>query len=1510
MAKFFRYALAAAMMLTTSSAFAAFKNFAIDLRSDLLEETEQVGGTQLSYGVVFNEDGTLTRVDANDATADMVLSGKFHSTDHGWTGTTLVVNVDGPVKVITGSCSFASGKVTGKNSAGETVLEYEGKKNGCYKNDPKEITEGIYRGGADKLTITYGSYLPYIAMEVVDPSTLVEERTVTYSLGDVVCEGDLLPATQKAEIGKTVVIPANHTLYVEGQTLTGWTDGSATYAPGDEYTITEENVTLTPVFTANTVSLADRKEAVTVNFDFQQKNGAPVLAYEGKDGIYVAQAVVNGETIDVVTRFSTNPGKIANANWQDWVQLNEGTTFAIPSCKGATVSIDAFSDVENTITIDGQNDYTTGTKIEYTVANEAETIDVVFGAKGSYFRYIKVVLPVVQTSAGGTTYTDEPTTIYWPLDDVTNYATSYTVTPGEDVFDIVTVNIAPDPTAVTQEAAKQMDGKSDGVNFLKIQPSSGKDDKINWSVTPATGLTFTPTKFSMHICRFGTDAQNGVSISLTNEAGQTVSFGPYTALRNGKVTSKDYDSLENATSYVEVELTPAQQEALAGSGALTLSATIGVGNAKQGGFGQVYLYGNINGTSQDVKKYTVDFAAAPEEGGSVSIYPVAAQYNEGSEVKLTAKENFGYDFINWTDAQGNVVSETAVFTHTVNADAVLTANFLKVETYELNYKVDGGANLYMVTPSPAPTVVDGKNMYEAGTNVSLVAASNPILTFTNWSDGQTSGEIIIPMNEDVEITANYSGVDYIAAWDFYLKGASGRPADFASDENASTQLTLRNDAGDVQGWLDKSQMAAGGYEGRPGAVNWRVGDSNGDVGNYYFQTLINAASFTDIKVQTSSVYNYNSYQKYDLQYSLDGENWTTVGSLNMGGAKSWTDLTVSLPAETNNQAELYLRWYPDRSSNIDGTSSTNDGFCLGATYITGTAKLINDGKAPVLVSTVPAEGFAEASANGKIVLTFDEKVKVAEGTKATLGELALTPSVAGKVVTFEYKGLSYTTDYTFVLPANSVMDLTDNAYAEAIKINFSTKAKPEVQKALYDFIVPDDGDFRQAIEAANGRADKSVRYRIFVKQGSHISPTKGTRPGVHNDGGPDFTGMTFDDPRLDLTANNVSIIGEGMEVTSVANIVPDAIGGTNPIEGLRNAYTLHNTASGTYIQDIKLINSLKDNTGRGEAYEESGDKTILKNVGLWGYQDTYCSNNGRGRYYFEGGVVRGRTDYICGKDDIFFNGVEFRNVGNGGYVAVPSNPKQYGWILRDCRLTAEDPSDTNGKYTLGRPWGKGTPIALWINTTCEVVPKAEGWNEMSGGWPARFAEYNTVDSKGNVIDLKGRKKIFADEHENNPILTAEEAAFYTIANVLGGEDDWDPTEATEQASAPRNVKIANTVITWDNSNYVLCWAVCENGKVVAFTTEPTFDIATLTTNAANATYSVRAANEMGGLSEATVATAGNPDSISEVGASVEVVSSVYYNLTGARVDADYVGVVIRVDTLSDGSTLTTKTVNK
>lgn len=399
----------------------------------------------------------------------------------------------------------------------------------------------------------------------------------------------------------------------------------------------------------------------------------------------------------------------------------------------------------------------------------------------------------------------------------------------------------------------------------------------------------------------------------------------------------------------------------------------------------------------------------------------------------------------------------------------------------------------------------------------------------------------------------------------------------------------------------------------------------------------------------------------------------------------------------------------------------------------------------------------------------------------------------------------------------------------------------DTRRAVYDFVVPDSGTFREAIAAANARTDQNKRYRIFVRQGTYVIPQSTTETVKGNDG------KTYPSPMTRLTAPNVSIIGEGRDNTVITNDIPDVSvdskwGPQNVLEGLRRCATLQldRACHDIYFQDITIRNGLKDRTGRGAALEDNGDRTICKNIGLHGYQDTYLSSNVNGRFYFEGGRVRGRTDFLCGKGDVLYNRVELV-MCDAGYLAVPSTPRRYGYVFRDCTIKGEK-LPVNGKYTLGRPWGKGTPTARFIDTRMEVVPSQEGWNEMSGGWPARFAEYNSTNPRGRKISLKGRKTVFADSHQNNPVMTKAEADSLTIDVVMGGEDGWKPQRHTAQAAIPVRVRLKGNRLTWKSDPSALCWAVCKDGKVIAFTVTNAYTITDK-----KAAYTVRAANMMGGL---------------------------------------------------------------
>lgn len=1123
---------------------------------------------------------------------------------------------------------------------------------------------------------------------------------------------------------------------------------------------------------------------------------------------------------------------------------------------------------------------------------------------------LSLIALFVMVVANAQTYQNEEASVSWPFNDA-NYATQYTKSP-EKGFSLVSVNTG-DLKYVAKTSTKTLDKNGSPMVMAGFSPV-GSTKAVEWTVKPSKGLTFTPTSISTYVNRFGTDAENGVTVTAKLSDGTSVDLGNFTALRENKTTESDkFSKNENLTNHIVIQLTAEQQAQLTSAEGFTLSCTVGVGSSKQQGFADVHINGILNGTVQQVEQYTLSAAVSTVGAGTVKVSPAGTVFDAETPITVTATKNFGYKFVNWTDANNQVVSTDAAYTFPISANTALKANFEKINTYALDYKVEGGAKDYMISTSPAPTVVDGKNMYEEGTEVSLTANSNYILTFTNWNDGETGAERKIKMNADQAYTAAYSAKDFIAGWDFYKSAREGRTADFAAEDNDVDQLILRDADGNTYSWLDKCN-SAGGYEGKNAAINWTTTNTK-PLGETYWQTKVNATAFTDIKVKSSMLYNYNAYETYNVEYSLNGTDWTKVGAIEMPGAKAWTDGEFTLPADANNKAEVYIRWIADKTSSIKGATGNNDGIAIAGIYITGTAQLVNDGKAPVIVSTVPAEGATNASANGKIVLTFDEKVKLTDNANATLGTQKIEGAVSGKTITFAYKGLNYATAYTFTLAAGSVADLTDNATDQAIVLNFTTKTKPAVTKALYDFIVPTDGDFKAALAAAAKRADTSKRFRIFIKQGDYKIPADEKSKVTGSDG------KSYANPTTYMNTPNVSIIGESMDNTSLTNTVPNSGQSANVLEGIGkgDVLCLQKGATNTYFQDLKMYSSMGDAKGRDIVLNDQSNKTICKNVNLWAYQDTYVSNNQNGKFYFEDGILRGRTDYLCGKGDVYYNNVELWICEKGGYLAVPSQPKKYGYIFKDCTIKdATEAKDLNGNYTLGRPWGKGTPIALYIDTKMEAIPSAAGWNEMSGGYPKRFAEYNSTTSTGSTVDLKDRKKVYdaydskdgdnyvnrRNETTGDPILTAEEAAFYTVENIMGQDDDWDPTAATEQASAPSNVKLNGTTLAWDNNDYALLWAVCKNGKVVDFTIKPTYLV-----DDASATWSVRAANEMGGLSEATAVLGTGIRNITSA-TEAAVIKTAIYAADGTQLSNLQKGINIIVKTLADGSKKTSKVIVK
>lgn len=384
-------ALFALLFLVPSSVSAKWRDIKVDLTNgNLLEESEKVQwGAIGEFGIAVDEEGNVSRVAKDADNAVCVISGKWHSNSC-WASLNITVPVEGNVKISYGNQSWGSNDVVVKN--GDVVVT-------TFKNDgtlwdsthPDRISSGYYSGGATTLTISGGTYPTYFAIEEID--YVPNNKTATFSIGETGATGVVpAPITKDINFETTFTIPSNFTLYKEGYTLTGWNDGVNTYNVGETYTMSE-NVTFTPVFTANTVSLDDRTEAVTVRWEFRKNEGVPFVS---GSAFLVGQANIDGIPLDMKITIDASKGKFDNSNG-DWAQVNPTTYFTIPVRKGSLFSSSTMSTTDKG-SFDGVEAGTNnGYNLEYTYSGTNSSMVVGLGAC-TWYKYIDVTYPVIAVS--------------------------------------------------------------------------------------------------------------------------------------------------------------------------------------------------------------------------------------------------------------------------------------------------------------------------------------------------------------------------------------------------------------------------------------------------------------------------------------------------------------------------------------------------------------------------------------------------------------------------------------------------------------------------------------------------------------------------------------------------------------------------------------------------------------------------------------------------------------------------------------------------------------------------------------------------------------------------------------------------------------------------------------------------------------------------------------------------------------------------------------------------------
>ncbi|MGN0220998.1 MAG: pectinesterase family protein [Prevotella sp.] len=856
------------------------------------------------------------------------------------------------------------------------------------------------------------------------------------------------------------------------------------------------------------------------------------------------------------------------------------------------------------------------------------------------------------------------------------------------------------------------------------------------------------------------------------------------------------------------------------------------------------------------QQYTLAVAPSNEKAGTVKTEPNASVFEEGEKVKLTATAEFGYHFEEWQDAEGNTVSTDNPYTFSITGNTQLTARFAEIQTYALHLTLTDGARDNLVEIQPAGTMIDGRRMYEEGEEVTLTAKSNKILTFVGWEDNSTSASRTVKMDGEQNLTAQFSAQDYIVGWDFYYdQPASERAADYKSDTENAGLLSLHNESGKTISWLSRG-IERGAENGRWAARIWK-----NRTDGYFFEISFSAKGYQNIKVSNALGVNYNTYSRFVEEYSTDGENYKPLGEWNL--QKGWTDQEFALPAEADEAERVWVRWVGDKESPLVGNETDYDGLAITDIFVTADAGSVTEEHA-TLVSCNPAAGATGVSANGAVILSFDHKIKAGEGC-ATLNGEEITPIISGKSAVFKYSGLKYSTEYTFSMPEGVLLSRSGNKVSAA-EIRFSTMERQQPEARLYDAIVAPDGSgdyttVQEAVDAAP--AGRSKPWLIFIKNGvydGHVT-IPSNKPYMHLIGQQRDHTIIIDDRQSGVS---VKPDGSGYSVNELA--------------------TMEVQASNTFFENLTMENRHGHENQSGPqalALGTFGDRIALNNVALLSYQDTWITTStSNNRHYIKNSLIEGAVDFIYNSGNVYLDGDTLEiNRPSGGFIVAPSHASdvKWGYVFQNCIIRPHKGMNVTDVW-LGRPW-HGNPKTVYINTQTFVELPAKGWYNHMGGLPVLWADYNTIDANGNPVDLSQREDTYWVEVDGKRVeqkaknhITAEEAAAYTIKNVCGGEDNWQPDLMCEICETPV-VTITDRGIEWEAVPYAICYVVTKGNDVVGFTTECNFDCH------ADGTYRVQAVNEYGGLSEYGVA--GNPTGITMTGKAICDTETIH-NLSGIR----------------------------
>lgn len=555
---------------------------------------------------------------------------------------------------------------------------------------------------------------------------------------------------------------------------------------------------------------------------FNSKSGAPVTGFNNKL-VTGESATVTGLTFDTeyhfIVKVKKNGLNSFPSAWKyvstDYVQL----TLAATPTSGGTISGDGWKKLNSSVTINASPakgyefvNWTKGTTPVSTSQsysfNITATTSLTANFKATTTTY--TINLSANPSAGGTvsgggsyasgssvTIKAVPNAGYefvdWTKDGV-GYSESsiLTISPITSNLTLVanfkatttnyTVSVSANPTAAgtVTGGGSFISGKSVTVSAA---PNTGYEF-VNWTekglvISSTAAYTFILSSNRTLVANFKSKETDVLlTLSASPVIGGTVSgggrFAPGTTVTISAAASKGYEFV-NWTEGTKVVTTSLNYKfSITTNRTLTANFRAATGN------------------------YSLNLSSSPVAGGTTG---GAGVFAPGSSVTATATANAGYSFVNWKEG-ATVVSTSASYTFTLNANRTLTANFQQnITGYTLSLQAgpeDGGT-------------VTGGGAYAQGASVTARATANTGYEFVNWTEGttviSTQPNYSFTLNGNRTLTANFEQVTpSYAVWLSASPATGGSVAGEGTfSQGSSVTVSATPAAGyDFAGWTEES----------------------------------------------------------------------------------------------------------------------------------------------------------------------------------------------------------------------------------------------------------------------------------------------------------------------------------------------------------------------------------------------------------------------------------------------------------------------------------------------------------------------------------------------------------------------------------------------------------------------------------------------------------------------------------------------------------------------------------